>query len=167
MPKNKGKGGKTRRRGKKETGDKRELLFKEVSQEYAYIDKTLGNGRFKAITLKTNDSDKCQVHLSVVRGSMRKKKKVFVRRGDFVLLALREFEDGKADIIHLYTQAEVHKLIEYGELPKNALAHQLDGEAYAADDGYHDIFEVDMGDGESEADDSNEDIVASVDISSI
>jgi translation initiation factor 1A len=38
MPKNKGKGGKNRRRGKNENEDmKRELVFKEDGQEYAQV----------------------------------------------------------------------------------------------------------------------------------
>ena len=44
MPKNKGKGGKNRRRGKNENeGLKRELVFKEDGQEYAQVTKMLGN----------------------------------------------------------------------------------------------------------------------------
>ncbi|KAL0001569.1 hypothetical protein SO802_015350 [Lithocarpus litseifolius] len=40
MPKNKGKGGKNRKRGKNEADDeKRELVFKEDGQEYAQDDK--------------------------------------------------------------------------------------------------------------------------------
>ena len=37
MPKNKGKGGKNRRRGKNEGEEKRELVFKEHGQEYAQV----------------------------------------------------------------------------------------------------------------------------------
>jgi hypothetical protein len=38
MPKNKGKGGKNRKRGKNEADDeKRELVFKEDGQEYAQV----------------------------------------------------------------------------------------------------------------------------------
>ena len=45
MPKNKGKGGKNRRRGKNENeGLKRELVFKEDGQEYAHM-------RLKLITI--------------------------------------------------------------------------------------------------------------------
>ncbi|CAN8323602.1 unnamed protein product [Cochlearia groenlandica] len=46
MPKNKGKGGKNRKRGKNEADDeKRELIFKEDGQEYAQVLRMLGNGR--------------------------------------------------------------------------------------------------------------------------
>ena len=49
MPKNKGKGGKNRRRGKNENElDKRELIFKEDGQEYAQVVRMLGNGRLEA-----------------------------------------------------------------------------------------------------------------------
>ena len=49
MPKNKGKGGKNRRRGKNENeGLKRELVFKEDGQEYAQV-------RLKLILLKTSN----------------------------------------------------------------------------------------------------------------
>jgi hypothetical protein len=48
MPKNKGKGGKSRRRGKGDNGDdKRELIFKEDGQEYAQVLTMLGNGRLE------------------------------------------------------------------------------------------------------------------------
>ena len=44
MPKNKGKGGKNRRRGKNENEEKRELTLKEEGQEYAQVMRMLGNG---------------------------------------------------------------------------------------------------------------------------
>ena len=50
MPKNKGKGGKSRRRGKGDNGDdKRELIFKEDGQEYAQVLNMLGNGRLEVL----------------------------------------------------------------------------------------------------------------------
>ena len=46
MPKNKGKGGKNRRRGKNENeGAKRELILKEEGQEYAQVIIFLGLGK--------------------------------------------------------------------------------------------------------------------------
>ncbi|KAI2633111.1 hypothetical protein GGS26DRAFT_590706 [Hypomontagnella submonticulosa] len=175
MPKNKGKGGKNRRRGKKDNDadtahNPRELLFKEVSQEYAIIEKVLGNGRFTARILngrnelaRTADVDRKGKQaraaiLAIVRGSMRRK--VFVNKGDFVLLSLREFEDDKADIIHLYHQREVYRLIDLEELPSNAQSYRLGfSEDVRDDDDSKDIFGTDEG-----ADDAD-DIV--IDIGSI
>ncbi|KAL3646733.1 hypothetical protein CASFOL_009280 [Castilleja foliolosa] len=52
MPKNKGKGGKNRKRGKNEADDeKRELVFKEDDQEYAQVLRMLGNGRCEAMCI--------------------------------------------------------------------------------------------------------------------
>ena len=65
---NKGKGGKTRRRGKNENDDmKRELIFREDGQEYAQVTKMLGNGRLEAMCF---DGTKRLCH---IRGKIRKK----------------------------------------------------------------------------------------------
>ena len=47
MPKNKGKGGKNFKKGKKrdEGETRRDLIFKEDGQEYAQVLKMLGDGR--------------------------------------------------------------------------------------------------------------------------
>lgn len=72
MPKNKGKGGKNRRRGKNENEfEKRELIFKEDQQEYAQVTKMLGNGRLEAMCF---DGVKRLCH---IRGKLRKKVIVF------------------------------------------------------------------------------------------
>ncbi|KAI8092610.1 eukaryotic translation initiation factor 1A, Y-chromosomal [Halteromyces radiatus] len=110
MPKNKGKGGKNRRRGKNENEDnKRELDFKEEGQEYAQVVKMLGNGRLEA---QCFDGVKRLAH---IRGKMRKK--VWINQGDIILLSLREYQDDKADVIQKYTPEEARQLKSYGELP--------------------------------------------------
>jgi len=91
MPKNKGKGGKNRRRGKNENeGLKRELVFKEDGQEYAQVTKMLGNGRLEAMCF---DGVKRLCH---IRGKLRKK--VWINQSDIVLLGLRDYQDAKAEI---------------------------------------------------------------------
>ncbi|KWU44557.1 eukaryotic translation initiation factor eIF-1A [Rhodotorula sp. JG-1b] len=98
------KGGKNRRRGKNENeGDKRELVFKEEGQEYAQVIKMLGNGR------------------------------VWINQGDIVLLSLRDFQDGKADVIQKYSSDEARKLKQYGELPETAKINETD--VYGGEDG--------------------------------
>jgi len=110
MPKNMGKGGKNRKRGtNKNEPSKRDLLLKQDGQEYAQITKMLGNCRLEC---------KCPDGLSrigVIRGAMRKK--VWMCVGDVVILALRDFEDGTADICYKYTSDEVKRLIEAREIP--------------------------------------------------
>ncbi|KAI8639268.1 eukaryotic translation initiation factor 1A, Y-chromosomal [Parasitella parasitica] len=119
MVKNKGKGGKSRRRGKNETeNDKRELVFKEEGQEYAQVLKMLGNGRVEA---QCFDGVK---RLALIRGKLRKK--VWINQGDIVLLSLRDFQDEKADVIQRYNPDEARQLKSYGELPDNAKINETD-----------------------------------------
>lgn len=113
MPKNKGKGGKNRRRGKNENeADKRELIFKEDGQEYAQVSKMLGNGRLSAICFDG------VIRLCHIRGKLRKK--VWINQGDIVLIGLRDYQDAKADVILKYNSDEARNLKTYGELPESA-----------------------------------------------
>ncbi|KAG0222477.1 hypothetical protein B0O80DRAFT_465528 [Mortierella sp. GBAus27b] len=119
MPKNKGKGGKNRRRGKNENeGEKRELVFKEDGQEYAQVTKMLGNGRVEA---QCFDGEKRLAH---IRGKMRKK--VWINQGDIILISLRDFQDDKADVILKYNTEEARNLKAYGELPESAKINETD-----------------------------------------
>lgn len=113
MPKNKGKGGKNRRRGKNENEDmKRELVFKEEGQEYAQVTKMLGNGRLEALCF---DGVKRLCH---IRGKLRKK--VWINQSDIILLGLRDYQDQKADVILKYMPDEARSLKAYGEIPESA-----------------------------------------------
>ena len=110
MSKNKGKGGKNRRRGKNEMeGQKRELVFKEDGQEYAQATKMLGNGRLEAICFDG------VTRLCHIRGKLRKK--VWINQSDIVLIGLRDFQDAKADVILKYSADEARNLKSYGEFP--------------------------------------------------
>lgn len=110
MPKNKGKGGKNRRRGKNENeGMKRELVFKEDGQEYAQVIKMLGSGRIEAMCFDG------QKRLCKIRGKLRKK--VWINVTDIVLVGLRDYQDGKADVILKYSSDEARNLKSYGEFP--------------------------------------------------
>ncbi|OAE30721.1 hypothetical protein AXG93_402s1340 [Marchantia polymorpha subsp. ruderalis] len=110
--KNKGKGGKNRKRGKNEAEDeKRELVFKEDGQEYAQVLRMLGNGRCEALCI---DGTKRLCH---IRGKMHKK--VWIASGDIILVGLRDYQDDKADVILKYQPDEARLLKAYGELPDN------------------------------------------------
>ena len=92
MPKNKGKGGKNRRRGKNENeGLKRELVFKEDGQEYAQVTKMLGNGRLEATCF---DGIKRLCH---IRGKLRKK--VWINQSDIILVGLRDYQVHTTNIL--------------------------------------------------------------------
>lgn len=135
MPKNKGKGGKNRRRGKNENeNEKRELVFKEDGQEYAQVTKMLGNGRLEATCF---DGTKRLCH---IRGKLRKK--VWINGGDIILVGLRDYQDGKADVILKYSPDEARNLKAYGELPESAKINEETGEDMD-DNVYFDECEVD------------------------
>mmetsp|Transcript_21833 Transcript_21833/g.32423 ORF Transcript_21833/g.32423 Transcript_21833/m.32423 type:complete len:144 (-) Transcript_21833:36-467(-) len=114
MPKNKGKGGKSKRKGKNKNDEqvKRELIEKDDGQEYAQITKILGNCRFEGFCFDGRN------RLLHVRGKFRKR--VWINRDDIVLVQLRDYQDEKADIIHKYNADEVRRLKKSGELPKRA-----------------------------------------------
>mmetsp|Transcript_32526 Transcript_32526/g.54569 ORF Transcript_32526/g.54569 Transcript_32526/m.54569 type:complete len:140 (+) Transcript_32526:123-542(+) len=130
MPKNKGKGGKNRRRGKNENEEKRELVFKEHGQEYAQVLRMLGNGRLEAQCV---DGTKRLCH---IRGKMRKK--VWVNTGDIILVGLREYQDEKADVIQKYMADEARSLKAYGELPESIRVNEND--TFAEEDGENDEY---------------------------
>ncbi|RXK38230.1 translation initiation factor eIF-1A [Tremella mesenterica] len=71
----------------------------------------LGNGRLEA---KCQDGE---TRLAQIRGQMRKK--IWIVAGDIILLSLREFQDGRADVIHRYTPDEARNLKNYGELKQD------------------------------------------------
>lgn len=73
----------------------------------------LGNGRLMASCFED-----AQQRLCHIRGKLRKK--IWVNQGDIVLLGLREFQDGKADVIFKYSTDEARRLKQLGEIPENA-----------------------------------------------
>ncbi|KAG0168056.1 Translation initiation factor 1A [Apophysomyces sp. BC1034] len=136
MPKNKGKGGKNRRRGKNENeGSKRELIFKEEGQEYAQVTKMLGNGRVEA---QCFDGVRRLAH---IRGKLRKK--VWINQGDIVLISLREYQDEKADVLLKYNADEARSLKSYGELPDTTKINETETFGGEEDDEVEFDFDID------------------------
>jgi len=125
MPKNKGKGGKNRRRGKNENeSQKRELIYKTEGQEYAKVDKMLGNGRLMAHCFDGSS------RLCHIRGKLRKK--VWINAGDIILIGLREYQDAKADVILKYNPDEARNLKQYGEIPDTVTIEEENDIAFNA-----------------------------------
>ena len=117
MPKNKGKGGKNRRRGKNENEDfKRELILREPGQCYGQVVRMLGSSNVEAMCF---DNVKRICH---IRGKMRKR--IWINVGDIVLIGKRDFQDSKGDIIQKYFPDEAKNLKDYGELPTNIFINE-------------------------------------------
>ena len=109
MPKNTGKGGNKRKKGKKQVQEDRELRFRDESEEYAQITKILGDGRFQCKCADGVD------RIAHVRGKLRKR--TWLANGDIILVSLREFEPEKCDVVEKYKEKEVAKLKKAGEIP--------------------------------------------------
>jgi translation initiation factor 1A len=88
------------------------LIIPTPGQEYAQVVKMLGNGRCECFCFDG------VTRLGHIRGKMRKK--VWITAGDIVLVAKRDFQDEKVDIVHKYTADEARNLKQYGELPETA-----------------------------------------------
>jgi translation initiation factor 1A len=52
--------------------------------------------------------------LGIIRGSMKSRE--WIATKDLVLLALRDFQNSKADIVYKYDETEVQRLIRLGEV---------------------------------------------------
>lgn len=107
------KGGK---KHKKKTGDdvtNTPVMLREDDQEYAIITKLLGDRR---VTAECFDG---KIRCCLIRGKMRKR--VWIKEGDVVLIALREFSDDKGDVIHKYSQDHVKQLEKLGEISSDIM----------------------------------------------
>lgn len=122
------KGGKKGKKGKKVTEDeKRKISLKEDDQEYCQVMRLLGDCRAEG-----NCFDG-KTRICHIRGSMRKK--VWVKAGNIVIVSLREFQDDKCDILHVYRDDEVKQLIKLGEIPSTVKINDASVEDSKIDDG--------------------------------
>ncbi|UJR25002.1 hypothetical protein I4U23_006363 [Adineta vaga] len=149
MPKNKGKGGKNRRRGKNENDDvKRELILKDQGQSYAQVTRILGNGHLEAFCFDTAGGKKRLCH---IRGKLRKKQ--WINQGDVILVGLRDYQDDKADVIMRYLADEARELKRMREIPDNiniaeSTTNNTDGlDDVIFDERYNDVDSGDDDDG--------------------
>ena len=101
MPRGNQKGGKKHKRGKKDNQYSKPLRIKEEGQEYAQVSKCCGNCRVEVLCF-----DGIQ-RKATLCGAMRKRQ--FINSGQVVLVSLRDFEDGKWDIIDSYDDTQFRK----------------------------------------------------------
>ena len=112
---------------------KRELMLKDEGQEYAQVQRMLGNGRLEAYCF---DGTK---RLAIIRGKLQKK--CWINQGDIILLSLRDFQDDKADVIYKYNPDEARALKARGELPDSTNLNE--GDAGEGDNDDAIVFEDD------------------------
>lgn len=102
----------------KTESDKDELVFRETGQQYAKVIKNFGGCHLEVFCY---DGCKRSAH---IRGKFRKR--MWINVDDTILIATRDYQDNKCDVIHKYNSDEVRRLIHCKELPKNTSTNQLD-----------------------------------------
>ena len=91
---------------------KRELIVKTEEQMYAKVLRMLGEHRIECELVNG------QTKLGIIRARMRRGGRNsgnYVSIDDIILVATRDFQDDKVDVIHLYKSNEVEELIKMGE----------------------------------------------------
>lgn len=90
---------------------KQPLLKADQDQTYGHVEKVLGDMRC-AVLCKDGVERICKI-----RGKF--KRRVWISNGDVVLVALRDFEGDKGDIIHKYMPDDVQSLEDIEEYVVN------------------------------------------------
>jgi translation initiation factor 1A len=115
----KNKGGKKHKKSKKMLPEKKIMVYKEADEEYAKVVKMLGNGRLYA--LLGDGTEK----LCIIPGKM-KKKKMWIKPDDIILITIRSYQESKSDVIYLYPPSQVNILKSNNHLPKNLYEEFID-----------------------------------------
>jgi translation initiation factor 1A len=149
MPKNKGAGGKNRRKGKSSNlGEKKEIIYKIADQEYGQIIKSIGSGHMEVMCFTSNGNVVKRAH---IRGSMRKR--VWMTAGDIVLVNVRDYQEGVCDILMKYTADEARFLRSRHQIPDNIDINKKD--MVEDEFEYENINEIDGSDEENDSDNKN------------
>lgn len=106
------KGGKSQRKGKKpqQRDDRSTIVFREEGEEYAKVTRSLGNGR-----LEVQLPDK-SFKLANIRGKLRRRK-TWINTGDVILVAIREYQEDKCDVLFTYSATQLQILKKRKLLP--------------------------------------------------
>jgi translation initiation factor 1A len=142
MPKNKGAGGKRRRRAKTAPVASKELVLKQEGEEYAQVVSSVGNGYLDVMCFTSAGNVVKRAH---IRGSMRKR--MWMVKGDIVLVSIRDFQDSTCDILMKYSSDEARILRSKRLIPDNIDINKEDKD----DDTY-----VDMNFGDVDSDDGDD-----------
>lgn len=148
MPKNKGKGGKSYRSGKKlNENTRRELLLKSEGLEYGIITTVLGGAKVHVKPFYSNDTK-----LGYIRGPIYKKE--WITKDDIVLISLRDFEPSKCDIVWKYKDYEIKQLQKSGEIPSDSSLQ---------DESNFDFIEFDNSSSETDVKDNDDSFIDGID----
>eukprot|EP01090_Pellita_catalonica_P009621 TRINITY_DN20742_c0_g1_i1.p1 TRINITY_DN20742_c0_g1~~TRINITY_DN20742_c0_g1_i1.p1 ORF type:complete len:134 (+),score=23.17 TRINITY_DN20742_c0_g1_i1:20-421(+) len=112
MSQNKRKKAKNSKNKRNVQSKTRNLEFAEAGQDYALVNKKLGNCRFEVYLPNSG-----KTVLATLRGNMRKR--VWTNPGDYVLVQIPKEDPDKVYICHKYSMDEVIKLKSFDEIPSD------------------------------------------------
>lgn len=132
----KGKGGRNRRRGPKRSKvGVNELILKAEHEEYGHVDALLGSENVKVVCADG------RTRVCHIRGNM--KKRCWINLGDIVLIAIREYEDGKGDVILKYSAEQARALQKNGQLAESMKINEDLASRLEDHDDKEDVFDFD------------------------
>ena len=125
MPKNKTGGKKSRKKSSKyeneyDIVDEKNIIKPTELQEYGIITKVCGNSRMLVDCLsckkqENSDENVIKNRMSTIRGKL--KKRAWMNVGDVVIVALRDFNDDRGDIVHKYSSNQANFLRKNKYIP--------------------------------------------------
>jgi translation initiation factor 1A len=118
MVKNTTGGNKTKNKARKDMNNNKSLKYDDLlatdDQDYFIITSVGGGGRYKGI-LYTDFKNKISTErLAITSG--RIKRFARIRKGSLVLISIRDFQQDKVDILHVYSADEINLLINKGDV---------------------------------------------------
>jgi translation initiation factor 1A len=129
MPKKKKAGKNSKNKG--DNVEKRKLVEADINgQVYGFVETALGS-RFFSVNCMDNIVRRCRV----------RSKRLRIKKGDCLIIALRDFDDGNADIIYRYDSDEVRQLQKMDLIPKSEVIGLTNDETQPQDDGDCFVFE--------------------------
>ena len=112
-----------KKKGNRNTNEKqaRPLPLAEFGQTYGLVTAALGDRRMRI------DCQDGAERIGKIRGKIRKRKKSWINAGSYVIVALREYQDEKCDIIEILQEDEVKRLKRMGEIVDQTVQHEDNG----------------------------------------
>ena len=157
MPNKKG-GKKYKSQKKKFVNGPRNTILKEDQQSYGLVTDVLGNCRFRCVLDNGNKV------LAILAGRLRKRR-VWIKKSDLVLVGLRDFESDKVDIIAKYDNTE-HEYLKNTETCLDILLRDIKTEIDDGDVEFDEIAQFGE-DGKEDDSDDEEDSDDSLDIDNL
>jgi len=99
----------------------RQLPIADIGQTYGLVTASLGDRRMK---IECQDGAE---RIGRIRGKIRKRKSSWINPGKYVIVAFREYQDEKCDIIELLSDDEVKRLKRMNEIVDQSIQEEDDG----------------------------------------